>query len=492
MTDSLDLERFVETAGRPRVLIVGDLILDRYVSGNVTRISPEAPIPVLTAKSSEERIGGAGNVAANLVAMGAEVDVAGVMGEDGWGRALRALLEGQKMETDACVVDPSRPTIRKTRMMSGSHQILRVDDEDARPIAGPACEKLLALLPARVKKARIVVLSDYGKGCLSPAVIDLVVAEAKKAKIPVLVDPKGADYARYRGATLVTPNRKEAEQAVGRTLAKDEDLARAAEELMTKVQLDAAVITLGSDGIYFRNKKGAAGHVPAQARAVFDVTGAGDTVIAQLAFHLAEGRTLEEAVELANHAAGIVVGRLGTHAVTRSELLARLRETRPHEGKILTDGAALDQLLAAWRKEKKRIVFTNGCFDVLHVGHIQYLRFARSKGDVLLIGVNDDASVRRLKGAGRPVNSLEDRLAVLAALEMVDAVHMFTEDTPAKIIERVTPNVLVKGEDWAEKGVVGREWVEKHGGIVHLAPMVPGKSTSGILEKARGAGKSAG
>jgi D-beta-D-heptose 7-phosphate kinase/D-beta-D-heptose 1-phosphate adenosyltransferase len=433
---------------------------------------------VLTAKSSEERIGGAGNVAANLVAMGAEVDVAGVIGDDGWGRALRALLEAQKIETDACVVDPTRPTIRKTRMMSGAHQILRVDDEDARAVAGPACEKLLALLPARVKKARIVVLSDYGKGCLSPAVIDLVVAEAKKAKIPVLVDPKGADYARYRGATLVTPNRKEAEQAVGRTLAKDEDLARAAEELMTKVQLDAAVITLGSDGIYFRNKKGAAGHVPAQARAVFDVTGAGDTVIAQLAFHLAEGRSLEEAVELANHAAGIVVGRLGTHAVTRSELLARLRETRPHEGKVLTDGAALDQLLAAWRKEKKRIVFTNGCFDVLHVGHIQYLRFARSKGDVLLVGVNDDASVKRLKGAGRPVNSLEDRLAVLAALEMVDAVHHFTEDTPAKIIERVTPNVLVKGEDWADKGVVGREWVEKHGGVVHLAPMVPGKSTS--------------
>jgi D-beta-D-heptose 7-phosphate kinase/D-beta-D-heptose 1-phosphate adenosyltransferase len=401
------------------------------------------------------------------------------------------MLEGLGIETGACVVDPSRPTIRKTRMMSGSHQILRVDDEDARPVVGPACEKLLALLPARVKKASIVVLSDYGKGCLNPSVIDLVVAEAKKAKIPVLVDPKGADYARYRGATLVTPNRKEAEQAVGRTLAKDEDLARAAEELMTKVQLDAAVITLGSDGIYFRNKKGAAGHVPAQARAVFDVTGAGDTVIAQLAFHLAEGRSLEEAVELANHAAGIVVGRLGTHAVTRSELLARLRETRPHEGKILTDGAALDQLLAAWRKEKKRIVFTNGCFDVLHVGHIQYLRFARSKGDVLLVGVNDDASVRRLKGAGRPVNSLEDRLAVLAALEMVDAVHHFTEDTPAKIIERVTPNVLVKGEDWAEKGVVGREWVEKHGGVVHLAPLVPGKSTSAILEKARGYGKSA-
>jgi D-beta-D-heptose 7-phosphate kinase/D-beta-D-heptose 1-phosphate adenosyltransferase len=491
MTATGDLERLVESAGRPKILIVGDLILDRYVAGEVTRISPEAPIPVLTAKSSEERIGGAGNVGANLVAMGAEVDVAGVIGDDGWGRALRSLLEGLSIGTEAVVVDPTRPTILKTRMMSGAHQILRVDNEDARPIAGPACDRLLALLPERVKKARAVVLSDYGKGALNPAVIELAISEAKRAKIPVLVDPKGEEYRRYRGATLVTPNKKEAEQAVGRKLGKGEDWARAADELMEAAELEAAVITLGAEGIYFKSRKGEAGHVPAQARAVFDVTGAGDTVVAQLAFHLAENRSLEVAVELANQAAGIVVGRLGTHAVTRSELLARLRESKPHVGKILADGATLDHLLAAWRREGKQIVFTNGCFDVLHVGHIQYLRFARSKGDVLLVGVNDDASVRRLKGAGRPVNTLEDRMAVMAALEMVDAVCSFTEDTPAKIVERVTPHVLVKGEDWAEKGVVGREWVEKHGGVVHLAPMVPGKSTSGILEKARGSGKPA-
>jgi len=491
MTATGDLERLVESAGRPKILIVGDLILDRYVAGEVTRISPEAPIPVLTAKSSEERIGGAGNVGANLVAMGAEVDVAGVIGDDGWGRVLRSLLEGLSIGTEAVVVDPTRPTILKTRMMSGAHQILRVDNEDARPIAGPACDRLLALLPERVKKARAVVLSDYGKGALNPAVIELAISEAKRAKIPVLVDPKGEEYRRYRGATLVTPNKKEAEQAVGRKLGKGADWARAADELMGAAELEAAVITLGAEGIYFKSRKGEAGHVPAQARAVFDVTGAGDTVVAQLAFHLAENRSLEVAVELANQAAGIVVGRLGTHAVTRSELLARLRESKPHVGKILADGATLDHLLAAWRKEGKQIVFTNGCFDVLHVGHIQYLRFARSKGDVLLVGVNDDASVRRLKGAGRPVNTLEDRMAVMAALEMVDAVCSFAEDTPAKIVERVTPHVLVKGEDWAEKGVVGREWVEKHGGVVHLAPMVPGKSTSGILEKARGSGKPA-
>jgi len=481
----LDLEAIVLKAGHPRILIVGDLILDRYVAGDVTRISPEAPIPVLTARSAEERLGGAGNVAANLVAMGAEVDVAGVIGDDGWGKALRDLLEKHGIETSACAVDPTRPTILKTRMMSGAHQILRVDNEDARPLAGKPSEELVRMLPERVKKARAVVLSDYGKGCLNREVIAAVIAAAKQARVPVLVDPKGADYSRYRGATLVTPNRKEAEEAVGRKLGKIEEYAKAADELMALAELEAAVITLGGGGIYFKSRKGEAGHVQAQARAVFDVTGAGDTVIAQIAFHVADGRTLEAAVELANQAAGIVVGRLGTHAVTRSELLARLRETLPHEGKILRTATELDQLLAAWRKEKKRIVFTNGCFDVLHVGHIEYLRFARDKGDALIVAANDDASVRRLKGAGRPVNSCEDRMAVLAALEMVDAVFSFEEDTPAQVVERVTPDVLVKGEDWADKGVVGREWVEKHGGVVHLAPLVPGKSTSEILKKAR-------
>jgi D-beta-D-heptose 7-phosphate kinase/D-beta-D-heptose 1-phosphate adenosyltransferase len=475
-------ESLVERLGHPRVLIVGDLILDRYVSGDVTRISPEAPIPVLTAKRSEERLGGAGNVAANLVAMQAKVDVIGVLGDDGWGRALRGLLSEQGVETEGCVVDATRPTIQKTRMMSGSHQMLRVDHEDARAASGATLSEILRVLPERVKLAQSVVLSDYGKGVLAPAVIQSAIQTARASGIPILVDPKGDDYRRYRGATLVTPNRKEAEQALGRSLANAADLPQAADDLMKLADLDAAVITLGPDGIYFKSKKGEAGLVPAQARAVFDVTGAGDTVVAQLGFYLADGMALEPAVTLANQAAAIVVGRLGTHAVTRSELAARLAETRPH-GKVLRDGAELDLLLAAWRNEKKRIVFTNGCFDVLHVGHVNYLRFARERGDVLLVGVNDDASVRRAKGASRPVNTLADRMEVLAALEMVDAVCSFSDDTPKTLIERVTPHVLVKGQDWAEKGVVGREWVEAHGGQVQLAPLVPGKSTTTILER---------
>lgn len=479
-----ELEQLVERLGRPRVLIVGDLILDRYVSGDVTRISPEAPIPILTARASEERLGGAGNVAANLIGMRAQVDVVGVIGEDGWGKALRELLEKQEIDTGGCVVDASRPTIQKTRMMSGAHQMLRVDYEDSRPIGGPASEALLRLLPARVKQAQAVVLSDYGKGVLTPAVVRAVVQTARAAKIPVLVDPKGDDYRRYAGATLVTPNKKEAEQALGRKLAVPKDLSQAADDLMQLAELDAAVITLGPEGIYFKESAGTAGHVPAQARAVFDVTGAGDTVVAQLGFYLAAGIDLGTAVTLANQAAGIVVGRLGTHAVTRSELVARLREALPHRGKVVQE-AELDQFIAAWRSAKKRVVFTNGCFDILHVGHVDYLRFAKAQGDVLLVGVNDDASVKRLKGPERPVTKLEDRMALLAALEMVDGVVAFHEDTPAKIVERVSPNVLVKGQDWAEKGVVGREWVEAHGGQVVLAPLVPGKSTTSILERAK-------
>jgi D-beta-D-heptose 7-phosphate kinase / D-beta-D-heptose 1-phosphate adenosyltransferase len=479
-----ELQSLVERAGSPRVLIVGDLILDRYEIGDVSRISPEAPIPILTASRAEERHGGAGNVAANVVAMRGEAEIVGVVGDDGWGRALRQLCESQGIDGRSCVVDTSRPTILKTRMMSGQHQLLRVDHEDARPIGGAALDELLRVLPACVARARAVVLSDYGKGVLVPAVIRCIVDEARKRSIPVLVDPKGDDYGRYAGATLVTPNRKEAEQALGRSLARLEDLPGAADELMQLAQLDAAVITLGADGIFHKTRSAGSGHVPAQARQVFDVTGAGDTVIAQLGFHLGSGVPLAVAVELANHAAGIVVARLGTHAVTRSELLAELGERRAHAGKVVRPGE-LDQLLAGWRKESRRVVFTNGCFDVLHVGHVSYLRFARSHGDVLLVGVNDDASVRRLKGEGRPVNTVDDRMSVLAALEMVDAVTSFAEDTPAKIVERVTPDVLVKGQDWADKGVVGREWVEAHGGRVVLAPLVPGRSTTSILERAR-------
>ncbi|MGK0482909.1 MAG: D-beta-D-heptose 7-phosphate kinase/D-beta-D-heptose 1-phosphate adenosyltransferase [Planctomycetota bacterium] len=493
MSDTQSLLGLLEAAGTPRVVIIGDLIIDRYVSGDVSRISPEAPIPVLAAKSSELRLGGAGNVAANLRAMDAVVEIVGVVGDDGHGRAMMELFDDLQIARGGVTVDATRPTIEKTRMLSGVHQMLRVDWEDARPLDGDALASVLGSIDASVEGADAVVLSDYGKGMLPPVVLAAAIKACRARGIPVLVDPKGTDYSRYFGATLITPNRKEAEEALGYKIDPLTRLPEAADELIRVAGLDEALITLGADGIYYRTKDGSLeGRVPTQARAVFDVTGAGDTVVAHLAFHLGCRVDLPSAVTLANHAAGIVVAKLGTHSVTRAEITDRLSQHLPHEGKVVAR-PSVGSVIDAWRTEGKRVVFTNGCFDVLHAGHVKYLRFSRSKGDALIVGVNDDASVARLKGPTRPVNTLEDRMEVLAALEFVDAVVAFDEDTPKKLVEQVSPDVLVKGEDYANKLVVGADWVEAHGGQVVLAPLLDGRSTTGILNRAQGtAGPSAG
>ncbi len=480
------LQERLEAVPHPRLAIIGDLIMDRYMFGDVSRISPEAPIPVLAVKSNDLRLGGAGNVVANLVAMEAQVEVVGVVGDDGLGRAMREMFDSQGVHVDGLIIDPDRPTIEKTRMMSGVQQMLRVDREIAKPIGGAVEEAVKQAALASVARCEGVVLSDYGKGLLTPAILSAVIAAARERNIPVLVDPKGSDFTKYRGATLVTPNRKEAEHALGRPIPTLEDLPAAADELNQRAELDLIVITLSAEGIYFRSRRepGLEGRVPAMARAVYDVTGAGDTVVSQLALYLSLGWPISEAVAMANHAAGVVVERLGTHSVTRGELMARLRAAQPKRGKVL-DESNLSGAVEDWRRQGKRVVFTNGCFDVIHAGHVSYLRFARERGDVLLVGVNSDASVSRLKGPSRPVNPLSDRLAVLAAMEMVDAVVSFEGDTPKALIEAVTPDVLVKGEDWADKGVVGREWVESHGGQVVLAPVMAGRSTTNILARAK-------
>ena len=478
------LKSIIDGLAHPNLLVVGDVILDRYVAGEVKRISPEAPIPVLNVDHAELRLGGAGNVAANLRAMGAAVSLVGVVGDDSWGSDLRALLEQTGIDATGLVTDKGRPTVRKTRLMSGVQQILRVDWEEKAAVEGDTAAALAAHASALVDGADAIVLSDYGKGVLGEAMCSHILGLAKERGLPVVVDPKGDDYSKYSGATLVSPNRREAELALGRSLEGDEALAAGARELSEANNIESIVITLGAGGIHFCTSEGTEGRVATKARAVYDVTGAGDTVVAQLALHLATGVELSDAVELANEAAGIVVGRLGAATVTREELSEKVRANVPPRGKVMAP-EHLDELLEEWRAEGKHIVFTNGCFDVLHRGHVEYLRFAKEQGDVLLVGINDDESVRRLKGEGRPLNALEDRLEVLAALEPVDAVVAFGEDTPKDLVERVSPNVLVKGEDWAEKGVVGREWVERHGGKVVLAPLIPGRSTSAILGKAR-------
>jgi len=484
-----ELIDLVEGLGTPRVLIVGDLILDRYITGDVRRISPEAPIAVLAAQHDELRLGGAGNVCANLCSMDARVELISVVGDDVLGRRMVSMLAELEIGNAGVEVEHERQTTEKTRFVSGVNQMLRVDWEETRPLEPDSLLRLFARLPKSIAAADAVILSDYGKGLLTDDVIAAVVKIARENGVPVLVDPKGNDYSRYRGATLVTPNRKEAEEALGRSLEQLSDLPAAGDKLMEVAELDAVVITLGPEGIYWRTKAGEDWRTPTEAKKVFDVVGAGDTVIAHIALGLGAGLKLGAAVELANHAAGIVVGRAGAAAVTRAELLAAVGRRRVGGGKVLnSEGGELEAQIAEWRSEGRRIVFTNGCFDVLHAGHVQYLRYARSCGERLIVGLNDDASVARLKGPTRPVNSLGDRKLVLAALEMVDAVVDFGEDTPKNVIERITPDVLVKGEDWRDKGVVGSEWVEKHGGRVVLAPLLEGRSTTAILAKANEAG----
>ncbi len=476
-TSLLDL---LADLGAPRVLVFGDLILDRYVEGTASRVSPEAPVLVFESAHVRNRIGGAGNVAANVVSAGGRATCLGLVGDDEAADRLTMLLREAGIETDGIIRDGQRKTTVKSRFVNKTHQVLRFDEETILPPAPDALAATLAFLAERVAEFDVVILSDYGKGVLTDACLRAVITAARERDVPVLVDPKGSDYKRYRGATLITPNKLEAEIASGITVGVEDDLDRIAQSLGDSAELDAVLITLGKDGIYFRTKGGHRAILPTEARAVFDVTGAGDTVVALLGMALGAGFGLGPAVRLANLGAGIVVGRFGTASVTRDELRGLLGATDP--GKIV-DTKELSQLLVALRNERRRIVFTNGCFDLLHPGHLDYLTKARAYGDVLIVGVNDDASIQRLKGPTRPICPVEDRLALLAGFEVIDHLVAFAEDTPLALIEQISPHVLAKGEDWRDKGVVGREWVESHGGQVVLIPLKQGHSTSTIIER---------
>lgn len=478
-----DLTRILETMSTPPILVVGDLILDRYVEGGAHRVSPEAPVLVFETKSKRDLLGGACNVAANLVKLGAQASVLGVVGEDVAGEMLLALLGEHKIGDTHVVRDVSRPTTRKTRYVSQTNQVLRVDEESRAPIVEDVERRIIECLQQRPFPFQSVLLSDYCKGLLTRPVIEAAIEAAHSVGGIVVVDPKGSDYARYRGVDLLTPNRLEAEVATGIKIRDAEDLGRVAAELRRVTGIKTPTVTLGEDGIFFENEDGEAQILPTEARGVFDVTGAGDTVVAMLTLARTCGVPLRESLRLANLAAGIVVSHVGTWAVSRQELASLLGQGDPHT--ILTRDEAISTA-AKLRAEGKRLVFTNGCFDLIHPGHTDYLAQARSYGDALMVAVNTDESVRRQgKGPGRPINKLEDRMEVLAALGAVNYVVPFDEETPKSLIEAVTPQVLVKGEDWRDKGVVGREWVESHGGQVVLVRLKPGASTTSIVERIR-------
>lgn len=465
-------------------MVIGDLMLDRYLVGEVERISPEAPVPVVLVKQQNERAGGAANVAANLAHLGIKTVMAGVIGNDAEGRSLLLMLRQLNIGSDAIVNSGERPTVTKTRILGGHQQMMRLDQESRQAFTENETGELIdRITRALEQKPAIVILSDYAKGVLSEQLCRAVIGQANKLGIPILVDPKGRDYSKYQGATALTPNKKETAEACGVAVSDNEKLLEAAAELRDRLGLQFLAVTRGEEGISLLEKDETI-HIPAAAKQVFDVSGAGDTVIATLAAGLVHGLSHRQAFELANLAAGIVVGKVGTVPVTREELLAELvsKGASGQADKI----CELDTLISRvkqWKHDKQRIVFTNGCFDLLHTGHVTYLEAAKKTGDKLILGLNTDRSVSALKGPTRPVIHEADRARVLAALEAVDAVILFDEDTPLKLIDAIRPDIIVKGSDYTEDQVIGGKEVKSWGGTVALIDIVPGRSTSGIIEK---------
>jgi D-beta-D-heptose 7-phosphate kinase / D-beta-D-heptose 1-phosphate adenosyltransferase len=468
-----------------RVWVVGDLMLDEYVLGAVDRISPEAPVPVVRVRDTEYRLGGAANVARQIAALGAKVSLAGAIGSDYAGEQLRRLCAASGIDTRAVVELPDRATTRKLRVLGHSQQLLRLDWESATPCQTAPMARMVAKL-AEQPSTDAIILSDYAKGVLGPETIAAVMA--LRGAAPVVVDPKHRDFTRYRGATAITPNLRELESAAGGPLdpADTDSIASAAHRLVEQAHLEALVVTLGDRGMLIVPASGRAVAVHAAKREVYDVTGAGDTAVAVLAAALGARASLLSAAHLANAAAGVSVGQVGAVAVGTSQIRDALA-ARP-DGKVVSRDVLAEQA-ASWRMAGKRIVFTNGCFDILHSGHLSLLEHAARHGDVLVLAINSDASVKRLKGAERPLVPEAERAALLAALSFVDAVTIFEEDTPLETLQVVRPNVLVKGADYRPDQIVGRELVESYGGRVELVALVPDKSTSELVKRIRSTGR---
>jgi D-beta-D-heptose 7-phosphate kinase / D-beta-D-heptose 1-phosphate adenosyltransferase len=483
-----DFDKHLTDLAGQTVLCIGDLMLDEFVYGDVTRISPEAPTPVIAVKRTEAMIGGAGNVARNLVSLGAKCIFVGVIGDDQAGHALKAEFAAQKIEAHL-VADSGRQTTRKVRFVSEHHSshLLRADWEPGSPIDSSNEDALIAQAIKAMPRAGAVVLSDYAKGTLTPRVIRAVIDAANKQGKPLVVDPKGRDYSIYKGATLITPNRQELADATHSIARSDDEVAIAAAGLARSLAAKAVLVTRSEAGMTLVVGSAAPVHVPAYPVRVRDVSGAGDTVVAVLSAMLAIGADFESAMRAANAAAAVVVGKRGTATLTIAELRSRIlpAASLAPEEKIVFDWAMLGEHLDPWRKQGLRIGFTNGCFDLLHPGHVKLLASARAACDRLVVGLNGDASVTRLKGEGRPVQNVQSRAELLAALEAVDLVVVFDQDTPLKLIEAVKPMVLVKGSDYKREDVVGHDIVEALGGKVELIELVPGQSTTAMVERSR-------
>jgi D-beta-D-heptose 7-phosphate kinase/D-beta-D-heptose 1-phosphate adenosyltransferase len=478
------LPSLVEKLSGHRVLCVGDVMLDRYVYGQVDRISPEAPIPVLRIQREAVTLGGAGNVVRNIVSLGGQVDLIGVAGQDQAGYDLAKQITSLPQVTSYLLTDNSRPTTLKTRYVADGQQLLRTDHEVSQAVSVDTEQQTLLRVRGAIEGCNVIILSDYAKGVLSKNVVTEIIKLANSKNCKVLIDPKGRDFSHYNGAYMLTPNRKELAEVTGMAIRNVEDAEKAARKLITDHQLQGMLAKLGSDGVCLVMKDQPPMHFRASAREVFDVSGAGDTVVATLALALAGGLSPADGAALANIAGSIVVGKIGTATVTREELARELTrdQTRQSEDKLV-DVTQASELAERWRKQGLKVGFTNGCFDLLHPGHISLLRQAKSACDKLIVGINSDASVKRLKGDSRPIQNETSRAAVLASLSDVDQIVIFAEETPINLIKAIRPAVLVKGADYKVDQVVGADQVQSWGGQVLLANIVDGHSTTATIAK---------
>ncbi|HEV7302199.1 MAG TPA: D-glycero-beta-D-manno-heptose 1-phosphate adenylyltransferase [Tepidisphaeraceae bacterium] len=483
------LIEIVERFSGHTVVLVGDFMLDRYIFGSTERISPEAPIPVLKYAREEARLGGAGFVLAGLAELGSHVRTIGVVGDDAAGRELRHRVDALGADAAGLITVKDRPTVAKTRFLGSSedrtpHQMIRLDIEDAGPVSASVADEIVAKATAALAGAKLLCLEDYNKGVLTADVCQRLIAAAKAQGVPVFVDPaRLADYRKYAGATLLKPNRPETERSTGQSARTPEGLKAAAEQLLSTLKLDAVVMTLNEKGCYLATADGERTLLASRPRQVADGTGAGDMVLVAIALARAAGADWHDAAALSNVVGGLEVEKLGCVPVSKDEVVADLlAEHHEHAGKQRSLETLLPEL-ARHRAAGRRIVFTNGCFDLIHLGHVKYFQYAKAQGDLLVVGVNTDSSISRLKGPKRPIINEGDRVSVLEELESIDYLVRFDEDTPRQLIESIRPDVLVKGADYAKEQVVGWEFVEAYGGCVSLAPLIDGKSTSAVIQR---------
>ncbi|MDR3520367.1 MAG: D-glycero-beta-D-manno-heptose-7-phosphate kinase [Acidocella sp.] len=479
-----ELSNYVKQLSRASVLVVGDVMLDRYVYGDVTRISPEAPVPILTVSREVAMPGGAGNVVRNITALDGAAAFVSVVGDDQAGSDLTGLIGGQQGVEPWLLVQGGRTTTLKTRYIALGQHLIRADREETVELPAKLSERLVRIATDAMAATSVTVLSDYRKGVLSTEIAQRLIAAAKAMNRTVIVDPKGADYSRYHGADVVTPNRRELAEATGMPVASEANIVAAAHELIQRYQFGAVLVTRAEDGMSLVTAE-AVRHYPGEAKDVFDVSGAGDTVVATLAAAMAVQVPLFEAARLANIAGGIVVGKVGTAVARPNELLAAITPVTGALRKIVTAAAAAEAA-ERWHMRGYKVGFTNGCFDLLHPGHVHLLEQCRAMCDRLIVGMNSDASVKRLKGPSRPVQPEAARAAVLASLASVDLVCMFEEDTPLNTLSLIKPDILIKGADYTRETVVGAAEVESWGGMVALAELLPGHSTTATLARLRG------